>query len=82
MSSVACCAVASAGSGQEAEVPLPGDEEALLCRDKSTKSEWDALWSAEHLVMRQGFEDECLQAVTDEHLRGVRPARQEHAGAS
>ena len=25
-------------------VPLPEDEEALLCPDRSTKAEWDALW--------------------------------------
>ena len=35
-----------AGGVPEAEVPLPEDEEALLCPDKSTKSEWDALWSS------------------------------------
>ncbi len=71
-----------AGGVPELEVPLPGDEEALLCPDTSTKSEWDALWHAEDLIKRQGFGDERLHAVTAEQLRWVRPARQEAAGAS
>ena len=40
---------------EDYEVPLPEDEGALECADKSTKHEWDALWTAQHLVQRQGF---------------------------
>ena len=48
------------------EVPLPEDDDALDSPDKSTKSEWDALWCAEDLVKRQGFGDAQLHGVTEQ----------------
>ena len=68
------------GAGlEEYCVPLPEDEEALDCPDRSTKAEWDALWPHEELVQPRGFGDERFGGVTQEQLKWTKPAS--HQGA-
>ena len=71
-----------AGAVPEMEVPLPEDEDALLCPDRVTKCEWDAIRFAPDLVRRGAFAptDVDISCVTEEQLKWFR--RPSRGGAS